>query len=198
MAERPVVAVDVPIGLPAAAGLRACDRQARALLGRRWMCVFAAPDRELFGLTFERAREVVLARRDGGGPDGHPIMTRQTIAILPKIEEVDEVMRADPSRQRWIVEVHPELSFAALAAESGLPSKRQADGRHARLELLRRVFPDVLERAGEARWPRREVAPDDLLDAYAALWTARRWTCGSVTCLGGDRDEHGLLRRMVV
>jgi predicted RNase H-like nuclease len=195
MPERPVVAVDVPIGLPATAGLRDCDRRARELLGRRWMCVFPAPDRGLFGLTFEQARDVVLARR--AEPGEHPVMTHQTMAILPKIEEVDAAMAADPSRQRWIAEVHPELCFAAMAANGGLPSKRHAAGRRARLALLRRAFPDVVERARQARWPRREVAPDDILDAYAALWTARRYADGSATCLGGDRDEHGLLRRMI-
>jgi predicted RNase H-like nuclease len=206
MPLRPIIAVDVPIGLPATAGLRVCDREARKKLGRRWMCVFPAPDRELFRLSFEQAREVVVARRAGGTVAEHPIMTQQTIAILPKIEEVDEVMRADPSRQDWIVEVHPEVCFVALAEElgdamvaTGLPCKQRTAGRCARLALLQRVFRDVGEQAAEAPWPRVEVGRDDILDAYAALWTARRcaYHRQSIVRLGGDPDDHGLVRRMV-
>lgn len=206
MVRRPTIAVDVPIGLPTKAGLRVCDRQARTKLGRRWMCVFPAPDRELFGLSFEEAREVVLTRRAGSTINEHPIMTQQTIAILQKIEEVDDVMRTDLSRQDWIVEVHPEVCFVTLAKElgdpvgaTGLPRKQRTAGRLARLALLQRAFPDVAERAAAAPWPRTEVGRDDILDAYAALWTARRYACDpqSVMRLGGDGDDYGLVRRMV-
>jgi predicted RNase H-like nuclease len=202
----PIIAVDVPIGLPTTAGLRPCDREARRRLGRRWMCVFPVPDREMFGLSFERAREAVLDRRGRAGGEGHPIMTRQAIAILPKIAEVDAAMRVDASRQEWIVEVHPELCFLALAARlgepvtaTGLPRKRGVAGRAARLALLRRVFPDVSERVDAAPWPRREVGRDDILDAYAALWTARRYAADpeGTARLGGDLDACGLVQRMV-
>jgi threonine dehydratase len=207
MNERPTLAVDVPIGLPPTAGLRVCDREARTQLGRRWMCVFPAPDRELFSLGFEDARALVLARR---GPAGtrrdHPIMSKQAFAILPKIEEVDAVMCADLSRQEWIVEVHPEVCFIVLAKKlgeavppTGLPPKQRTAGRLARLALLQRVFSDVSERVAAANWPRSDVGADDVLDAYAALWTARRHVSNpqSVVQLGGDTDDEGLFRRMV-
>lgn len=42
-------------------------------------------------------------------------MTQQTIALLPKIEEVDEVMRADLSRQDWIAKSIPKSCVVALA-----------------------------------------------------------------------------------
>jgi len=206
MTRRPIIAVDVPIGLPMRAGLRDCDRQARTRLGRRWMCVFPAPDRELFGLSFEAAREVVLGRRTHEAVNEHPIMTQQTIAILPKIEEVDRVMRTDLSRQDWIVEVHPEVCFVTVANElsdplmaTGLPRKQRAAGRLARMELLHRVFPDVAEQAVAAPWLQLEVGPDDILDAYAALWTARRYAShpDRVARLGGSLDDYGLLQRMV-
>jgi predicted RNase H-like nuclease len=206
MARRPIVAVDMPIGLPTTAGLRVCDRQARTWLGRRWMCVFAAPDRELFGLSFHEAREVVLGRRARGFVDEHPIMTKQTMAVLPKIEEIDDVMCGDVSRQGWIVEVHPEVCFVALAkhlgdavAATGLPPKKRTAGHLARLALLQRVFPDVPERVAAALWRQFEVSRDDILDAYAALWTASRYSRDpkSVGCLGGSVDDRGLVQRML-
>jgi predicted RNase H-like nuclease len=77
MGQRPIIAVDVPIGLPTTGGLRVCDCQPRERFGRQWICVFPAPDRKLSGRSFEQAREVVLARRAGATVNEHPIMTRR-------------------------------------------------------------------------------------------------------------------------
>jgi predicted RNase H-like nuclease len=199
LVRRPVVGVDVPIGLPGTAGLRACDREARALLGRRRMCVFPPPDRGLFGLTFEEARNRVLARRGDLGPSEHPIMSHQSIAIMSKIAEVDGLLRTDASLQDWIVEVHPEVSFRLLATIHGLdldlPRKKSRTGRTVRRELLGHVFPEL----ESGRWLRSEVGEDDILDAYAACWTALRYARdrASVTRLGGDLDDHGIVRQML-
>ena len=133
-------------------------------------------------------------------------MSKQTFAILPKIEEIDATMRVDLARQEWIVEVHPEVCFIVLAKElgdavpaTGLPPKQRTAGRLARLALLERVFSDVGERVAAETWPRSDVGTDDVLDAYAALWTARRYASNpqSVVRLGGDADDEGLFRRMV-
>ena len=111
------------LGLPEIAGFRVCDREARAALGAKPDCVFRVPDRGLFSLSFEDARNIVLARR---GPHGsrhdHPIMARQTIAILPKIEEVDQSMCADIARQEWIVEVGVHFREQGERNRPGTPS----------------------------------------------------------------------------
>jgi predicted RNase H-like nuclease len=39
-------------------------------------------------------------------------ISKQTWGILRKIKEVDAFLSADLSRQSWIKEVHPEVSFA--------------------------------------------------------------------------------------
>jgi predicted RNase H-like nuclease len=89
-----ILAVDVPMGLPPRAGLRPCDAAARAMLGQRWPCVFPASDRELLGLTFETARNVVRNRRAADPAGAHPIMARQAMAIAPKIAEADALLGA--------------------------------------------------------------------------------------------------------
>jgi predicted RNase H-like nuclease len=195
--SQPVVAADVPMGLPDRAGLRPCDREARARLGPRWMCVFEAPDRQLFGHDFEAAKAIVHARR-GADPRAH-ILTRQGVQIMAKIEEVDRVLQADRSRERWLVEVHPELSFRELASDD-LPRKKSSAGKHCRLALLRALFRDVDKRLEAAPWPRKEVGYDDILDAYASLWSALRFGRGAADCLelGGESDACGLIMRMIV
>jgi predicted RNase H-like nuclease len=199
-AVRPVVAVDVPIGLPATGGLRECDRQARARLGRRWMCVFEVPDRDLIGHEFEAAREIVHRRREARPGEALHVPTRQTVQITDKIRDVDRILCQDPSRERWLFEVHPEVSFRELAGED-LPRKKTAAGKKHRLALLRDRFPDVEKRLCAAPWRRREVAYDDMLDAYIALWSALRFSRGTshyIELGDGKRDDHRLLERIVV
>jgi len=194
MRPPPSVGVDVPMGLPRRAGLRACDRAARERLGPRRASVFPAPDRELLGCTFEQAREVV--RRRAGD---HPVLSHQAVGLFARIAEADALLAERPARQAWVVEVHPELSFLALAGASrALPPKRRTDGLRVRRELLAAVAPDGELRLGAWAAPRRDAALDDLLDAYAALWSARRHAAGGADVLGdGERDERGLLMQMV-
>ncbi|MGB0092548.1 MAG: DUF429 domain-containing protein, partial [Solirubrobacteraceae bacterium] len=67
----------------------------------------------------------------------HPIMTKQAIAIGPKIDEVDKLLASRRDRQDWLTEIHPELSFLALAKSlaspfaAGFPSKKRTPGREA-------------------------------------------------------------------
>ncbi len=192
--------VDIPIGLPEVAGLRACDREARIRLGRRWMCVFEAPDRGLFGADFASARELVRRRRAAAPGRTLNIPTRQMINITPKVAEVDRAVRAQPRRQGWLAECHPELSYRVLTGRE-LPRKRAAEGQATRRAALTGPFPDAGRRLDAVTWRRSEVGRDDLLDAYAALWSALRFAAGDGRHLelgDGGRDAHGLLQRIVV
>jgi predicted RNase H-like nuclease len=174
-----IVAVDIPIGLADRyeRGGRACDRQARAALGRRRASsVFPAPPRPALG-----ARTLVEARARGWPA------TLQALNLLPKIEEVDACMT--PALQARVFEAHPELAFRALNdGEAVVPNKRHADGRTRRWALL--------ERAGIARpdRPRAGEAEDDLVDACAELWVARRLARGAAVRVpaAAAHDARGL------
>lgn len=187
-----VIAVDVPIGL-AEEGPRTCDREARRLLGLRGSSVFPAPVRAAL-----RASGPAEARRLSMEATGRSLPC-QTLAILPRIREVDAWMT--PARQRRVIEVHPEMSF--LAMNGGRPvtqPKKQAAGRAAREALLRGEFPGfhVADAARQLRGrtgpggPR--AGPDDLLDALAAAWTALRRARGASGVIPAkpERDARGL------
>ena len=184
-----LIAVDIPVGLTEA-GPRACDVAARrALSPRRGSSVFPAPVRpSLAGATHAEASALHRAA-DGRG------MSVQAFGIVPKIAEVDRILRARPDAEARVVEVHPEVSFAAMAGGAALVrSKKTPEGRAERLALLRSVFGDAPERFVAER-PKRLVAADDILDAFAALWTARRIAAGTAHALpAGEppRDAHGL------
>jgi predicted RNase H-like nuclease len=186
LALRPsAIAVDMPIGLPDA-GPRACDVEVRRHLGARRSSVFPAPIRPVLAAsTYEQALAIGRAR-DGRG------ISKQSFHLLPKIREIDDLIT--PGAQRTVVESHPELCFAAMTGAPCRHPKRTAAGRAERRLALLAVFPDA-----DAQWADRHVGAksDDVLDAYATAWTARRLAAGTAERVGLDRDARGLRMEIV-
>jgi predicted RNase H-like nuclease len=172
-----VVALDMPIGLvdEHAPGGRDVDRAARVELGPKRNSVFSAPPRCALG-----TRTLGDARRHGAR------LTLQTLNLLPRIEDVDRVMT--PDLQSRVFEVHPELSFAAMNGDDPVRApKRSATGAQERRALLQQADVVVPERPAGA-------ALDDLLDACALAWSARRVARGAARRLPDRpaRDARGL------
>ena len=159
------VGIDMPIGLPAVPGPRACDVAARRVLGGRRSTVFPAPARCFLGRPWEEVRG----------------LSKQAFHLLPKIAEVDALV--DPSVQDRVFEVHPELAFARLTGAVLVDPKRTAAGRAARVAAL--GLPSV---------PRlRGAAVDDVLDALAVWHSTVAIVNGQANAVGdGARDERGL------
>jgi len=188
-----IVGVDMPIGLLDAAtpGGRDCDRQARRLLGHPRGCsVFTPPARG--ALTRASYRAALAAnRRTSAARLGISI---ECFGLFPRLREVDEALVADSGLTSRVTEIHPELSFRALArTPTGLAEpKRTARGLARRVALLRRVFPR-LSRALRCR--EAGVAADDIVDAHAVAWSAARVARDVAVCLPtrpAPRDARGL------
>ena len=185
--EAPSVwAVDMPMGLPerAARGGRACDRAARQLLGHpRGRSVFSPPARKaLQAPSYAAAQEV--NRQSSATGFG---LSLQTYHLFDKLRALDRMLT--PSRQAFVREVHPEVSFATMNAGCSVAeSKQTVEGRARRRTLLAEAhvaLPDAVPGA----------APDDLLDAAAACWTAGRIVSGCAECLpegSAPTDARGL------
>jgi predicted RNase H-like nuclease len=182
-----VLGVDMPIGLPRQWG-READRRARRLLGRPGASsVFPTPPRSLLTTTTYAKANARSKSELGRG------LTRQTYHLFERIREVDRLVTdlADTATADRVVEIHPECSFRVMAGEP-LPSKHTANGiERRRALLLPRFGPVVDERP-------RGAAADDVLDAYAVLWSAERFARGEHLTLGdGSVDELGLPMRIV-
>ena len=154
------ILLDMILGLPdATEPQRLCDSLAREKIRPHGARVFSAPPREALHAK-DYAEACALARLATD-----KALSKQTFNILPKIRELDAV--AHDSRLR---EAHPELVFARF--NKGRPvgaSKKTTEGRTARGQLLESVLPgskDALDLAGR-HFLRRQVAPDDCLDALA-------------------------------
>jgi predicted RNase H-like nuclease len=177
------VALDVPIGLPALGGRRACDDLTRARLGARRASVFPAPPREVLGCaTYAQARPLA------------PSLSAQAFGLVPRIREVDEVLRArGPEVHRRVVECHPELAFAHLAAgRLPLAAKKTAAGALQRIALLEEALDEDLPTD-----VRGGAALDDALDAAACALVALAWARGEAEVLGDEVDRLGVPMRIV-
>jgi predicted RNase H-like nuclease len=151
------IALNAPVGglEQATVGGRTCDREARALLGRRASAVKSAP--------------IAVDTPDGTSllPDNVDAITR---ALLPRYQEVAREMA--PFRQRTIYEANADLSFFQM--NEGVPmrwSKYSEKGVLERRALLESKLPGLL-RIIDAEVP--GASTSHLLDAAAILWTARR------------------------
>ncbi len=165
-----IIGIDIPIGLPES-GARAADRLARQASGRP-SSVFPTPVRGVLGLATHAEASARHRAIDGRG------LTIQAFGILPRIAEVDAALRADLRLVERVIEVHPEVTFATMAGRRLAHSKKTREGRAERLALLAPDFGDAPATAGTGIL-RRHLAPDDVLDAFAALWTARRIASGT-------------------
>jgi predicted RNase H-like nuclease len=180
--ERPsfsVIALNAPIGYGDVThvGGRKCDREARALLGRRGSTIHNAPTRASF-------QEGAVVASDG--------LDAISTALLPRYREVAAEMA--PYLQRTVYEVHPELSFFQINADVPLRwTKKFEVGRAERRALLEKRIPGI-DRVLDAEL--EDVPLAHLLDAAALLWTARRIFARAGTRIPSNPEWDGEGLRM--
>jgi predicted RNase H-like nuclease len=188
-----MVTVDVPIGLMDS-GPRQCDLQARVhLKAPRSSSIFPAPIRPQLGATtYAQACQI------GEETDGRKL-SQQTWGILPKIREVDTFLRSDPTIPKWVREVHPEVCFWTWNSNKSMAhSKKSPAGKAEREALVKPLYGSAYVTA-QSSLPRGQYANDDLLDAFAALWSAERVIAGKAMVLPPvpPIDSCGLRMEMV-
>jgi predicted RNase H-like nuclease len=166
------VGIDIPIAFPDA-GVRECEVAGRAALGPRRSSLFYTPIRAaLEAATHREACDVAIAAGGTG-------ISQQAFGLRHKIFEVQRWLASWTASPVW--EVMPELSFVELLGHPAAHAKTNWAGlaeRRAGL-VAAGVLVDDLDPA-ETRW----AAPDDLLDAAACAWSARRIVNGKGRAYG--------------
>lgn len=188
-----LVGIDMPIGLSDREA-RDCDRSARSRLGPRGASVFPAPLRPAL-LAASHSEASVMSRQAGGQG-----VSAQAFNLFPKVRELDNLLRSRPEWRGRVIEVHPELSFLVLNGDVPLPaSKHRIDGIYRRRALITEVFGMTAIESAVAQLAGTRVKEDDMLDAFAALWSARRWIGGLGESLPPHppKDACGLPMRIV-
>ena len=174
------IAVDMPIGLAdkVGPGGRTCDIEARSRLGQRQSSVFTVPARAaVMESDYRRACEIALAHSEPPRK-----ISKQCFHLFPKIREIDGLIT--PALQERLFECHPELAFWAMNGQRPLDEPKKVKSRpyDLGLALRRRLLaeggmpPQLLDE--HIALP-KGVAADDLLDAAACAWTARRAALGN-------------------
>jgi predicted RNase H-like nuclease len=174
-----LVLVDMPMGLPWPGNpARECDTLARKHLGPRRSSVFSPPCREALDARTHEAACAMNRRVLGRG------LSIQAYNILPKIRELDDLVRSKPGARERLREAHPELAFLAMGGGPRPANKKTAEGAADRAGLLRGRFaaaPEFFAAAASA-FRASQAGRDDAADALALALSARR---GGLVSLGG-------------
>lgn len=182
-AHAAAIGVDIPIGIPEE-GPRAADRAARAFVGAGHSSVFPVPYRAELEAADHATASALHRTLTGKG------ISQQSFSLRQKILEVDSLVSSEDN----VIEVHPEVSFLALAGGPIGRSKKTWTGALTRRRLLVDagiVLPDDLGPAG--------VAPvDDVLDAAAAAWSAHRYANGEGRPLPAEPPVDPRGRRVAI
>ena len=193
--------IDTQIGLVGEGiegyGGRKCESDGRKLLGpARRSSIFVAPSRRALAapnyLEASRINQIATGRK----------LSKQTWWIMPKIREVDELLRSKPEAREKLFEVNVELLFWALNGSRPMSHyKKTAQGFSERTELLNRWFPQSTDLYEDAlsSYLRKDVSRDDIVDATAAAVSVFI-SKGKLREIPVDRqiDSQGLPMRMVI
>lgn len=167
LSDMVAIGIDMPIGLPSGTERREADTEARKFVGPRGRSVFPTYPREVYAaLDYNGARERCLALAGGSRS-----ISSQAYALGKRILELEEAVAVRDD----IREVHPEVSFCAMAGRHLAWTKTSWNGLHERIRLLRDqrlVIPAEVTDIGDA-------GAEDLLDAAAAAWSAARIASGN-------------------
>ncbi|MFL6654929.1 MAG: DUF429 domain-containing protein [Sulfurifustis sp.] len=196
-ARAKLVLIDVPIGLKERGeSERSCDVEARRVLGRpRASSVFRVPTRQAV-----EARSFETACAENYRITGTRL-SRQTWNICDKIRQIDRLLRAHPMLRSTFHEMHPEVCFWGLSGgRAASHNKKSPAGRRERIEILAKYLPnaEAIADAAAGGCRRKDVAWDDILDAFAGAVTARVGY-GNLSTLPAnpERDERGLAMEVV-
>lgn len=176
-----VIGVDIPIGLPDTPG-RAADHAARRFLGPARSSVFLTYPRDVLSATSYDAAKKHCEQA------GWPKPSLQSFGMRKGVFEVAAAIEAGGAP---IIEVHPELSFRAMAetVDSNMPRgpKSSWAGWLDRRELLERTGMKLPDDLGS-------MPLIDTLDAAAAAWSAHRFAFNAARRF----PEHSVSQTMTI
>lgn len=165
--------IDIPIGLLSRGkSIRACDREARKILGRpRSSSIFPVPCRDaVYVETYKLANKINRDRIRKG-------LSKQSWNISSKIKEMDQFMQGHDDAKDYIFESHPEVCFWALNDRKPMKHyKKTQEGINERKELLKEFweFPVSPLVQVSRNYQKKDLEIDDVLDAWVLALSAER------------------------
>ena len=186
--------IDMAVGLRTSADQLRPDDLARKELGTRSATVFPIPCRQAVYAATEEEQKNANIHVFGKS------LAKQSIAIIPKIRELDEFLSSHPQYKNRILESHPELAFARLKGSVVLTRKKEYSGFCERKNILQKYLPP---KSLSGMWDKaKELGcnPDDLMDAACLAVTACLTAHGMCEIIPEkpERDDTGLYMQLTV
>lgn len=122
--------IDMAVGLRNRPDQLRPDDAARAELGVKGSSVFPIPARDAVYTVGEEAQKQANVRTLGKS------LAKQSIAIIPKIKELDMFLNENPAYKNRILESHPEVVFGRLSGAVLMSRKKEEPGLSERLSIL--------------------------------------------------------------
>ena len=186
--------IDMAIGLRNSTKQLRPDDEARKELGPKASSVFPIPSRKAVYADGEDAQKEANKCTLGKS------LAKQSIAIIPKIRELDTFLKDHPEYKNRILESHPEVIFSRLNGAVVLSSKKEEPGPSHRIAIL----SEFLERKNlygmYDKAKKLECKQDDLIDALCLAVTGALYAHGQYETIPTEPelDEKGLLMQLVV
>ena len=186
--------IDMAIGLRNNTEQIRPDDEARMELGPKASTVFPIPSRDAVYADGEEAQKQANIRTLGKS------LAKQSIAIIPKIRELDTFLNDHPEYKNKILESHPEVDFARLNGAVLMSRKKEEPGPSQRKAVLsefldKKNLYGLYDKAKELG-----CKQDDLIDAICLAVTGALYAHGQYETIPAKSqlDEKGLLMQLVV
>lgn len=183
--------IDMPIGLEDEEYTRECDALLRKELGSDYASsVFSAPIRPaLEAPSYVEANMISFDWTEKK-------LSLQAWNITPKIKMLDRLLRENEGFKEKVLESHPELLFQKLNGGMIFQKKNLKKGIRHRLELIKEQEPtaDDFFRDIKEEWRRSEVGEDDIVDAMALAYYAKKSQTDGIQTIPTEvsHDSEGL------
>ena len=186
--------IDMAIGLRNRPDQVRPDDAARKELGAKGSSVFPIPSWDAVYAKGEEAQKETNLQTLGKS------LAKQSLAIIPKIREVDEFLNGHPEYKNRILESHPEVDFARLNGSVLMSRKKEEPGPYERISILseflgKEELSGIYGKAKELK-----CNQDDLIDAICLAVTGALYTHGQCETIPEkpEPDENGLLMQLTV
>ena len=188
--------IDMVIGLPSNIEQyeRRPDSAARRLIAPRTSTIFAVPSRQAVYENSEaaqiRANKLVLGKG----------LSKQTMAIIPKMREIDEFLLKNENYKNIIKESHPEVCFARLNKAVVMSRKAELEGLAERVNILSQFLPDLTCQFITDKAKELKCKADDIADAICLAIAANFDLQGKSEAIPQvvSLDANGLRMQMVI
>ncbi len=186
--------IDMVVGLQSSKEEIRPDSAARALIPGKASTIFTMPSRQA---VYADSREAIRsANKLALGKD----LSAQTIAIIPKMRELDEFLQKNPVHKDRIKECHPEVCFSRINGSVIKSKKAEPQGLTDRINVVKKFFPDITEEFPYRLSKEYKCNADDILDAVILCITACLKSMGQTEVIPREihKDVTGLTMQLTI